>query len=149
LCHPPLSNTSRVFTAWPPGEMATELTEPKWPLSVCSRAPVAASQSRTVLSLATVPLNTISLLGSRDWRRSPASHGRCGSGGMGSASSLHIISTLTHQLEQTVDSIGRGAMQESSSAIAEGRLQHHCAQQDIPRSRRDFASWADMSIATS
>jgi hypothetical protein len=42
--------TSRVFTAWLSGEMATDLTEPEWPSSVCSAAPVAASQSRTVLS---------------------------------------------------------------------------------------------------
>jgi hypothetical protein len=32
------------------GEKATEVTEPEWPSSVCSAAPVAASQSRTVLS---------------------------------------------------------------------------------------------------
>ncbi|KFY83035.1 hypothetical protein V500_10208 [Pseudogymnoascus sp. VKM F-4518 (FW-2643)] len=39
-----------VGNSLPLGEKATELTEPKWPLSVCSAAPVVASQSRTVLS---------------------------------------------------------------------------------------------------
>ena len=43
-------DTSRVFTAWPSGEKATELTEPGWPLSVCSKALVAVSQSCTVPS---------------------------------------------------------------------------------------------------
>src|SRR5271154_6773742 len=37
-------------TCLPSGEKATELTEPVWPSSVCSSAPVAASQSRTVSS---------------------------------------------------------------------------------------------------
>ena len=37
-------------TSLPSGEKATELTESEWPSSVCSGAPVAASQSLTVLS---------------------------------------------------------------------------------------------------
>jgi hypothetical protein len=35
----------------PSGEKATDETELEWPSSLCCKAPVAASQSRTVLSL--------------------------------------------------------------------------------------------------
>ena len=42
--------TSKVGSTLPSGEKATEVTEPEWPSSVCSGAPVAASQSRTVRS---------------------------------------------------------------------------------------------------
>jgi hypothetical protein len=37
-------------TSLPSGEKATDLTQSEWPLSVCSAAPVVASQSLTVLS---------------------------------------------------------------------------------------------------
>jgi hypothetical protein len=42
--------TNRVFRAWPSGGKMTNVTELEWPLSVCSAAPVATSQSRTVIS---------------------------------------------------------------------------------------------------
>jgi hypothetical protein len=41
---------SRGFTCLPSGKKAAELTAPVRPSSVCSAAPVLASQSRTVLS---------------------------------------------------------------------------------------------------
>jgi hypothetical protein len=45
-----LFDTNRVGSSLPSGEKATDLTESKWPSSVCCSAPVTASQSWTVLS---------------------------------------------------------------------------------------------------
>src|ERR1700721_676099 len=41
-------STTGGATSLPSAEKATELTQPQWPSSVCSGAPVAASQSLTV-----------------------------------------------------------------------------------------------------
>jgi hypothetical protein len=48
----------------PSGENAVDMTGDEWPLSVCSAAPVAASQNRTVLSLD--PDTTSLLLGENE-----------------------------------------------------------------------------------
>ncbi len=45
-----LPDTSRVSTDLPSAEKATEVTPSEWPTSLCSAAPLAASQSRIVLS---------------------------------------------------------------------------------------------------
>jgi hypothetical protein len=42
---------TRRVSSMPSGEKATDQTEPEWPLSVCSRAPIAVSQSCTLTIL--------------------------------------------------------------------------------------------------